>query len=107
MSKLARQINNDSHVLEMCLEYNPDNEQVQQELEKLRILSTTELSAKLSKYEISEQPLTNWAVVRQGFLLAVGVALLLLMILPASGYFFPFVIVAMILVFPFGIIGRC
>ena len=91
-------------VLEMCLEYNPDNEQVKQALEKLRTLSPDQLSAKLPKYE-NKHLLTNWEAVESGGLLALGVALLLLMLLPASGYFFPFVIVAMILVFPFSIIG--
>ena len=39
------------NILEMCLEHNPDNEQVKQELEKLRRLPPAQLSATLPKYE--------------------------------------------------------
>jgi len=40
-----------------------------------------------------------------GFLLSVGVFLVLWLIVPGSGYFYPFVLAAMKAVFPLGIIG--
>ena len=38
-------------ILEMCLEFNPDNQQVKQALEKLRTLAATQLPAPSPKYE--------------------------------------------------------
>jgi VIT1/CCC1 family predicted Fe2+/Mn2+ transporter len=93
------------HVVEMCLEYNPENEQARQAWEKLRTLSPAQLATKVPRYKSSEQQLTNWEAAGMGVLLAVGAALLLLMILPASGYFALFVILALILGFPLGITG--
>jgi hypothetical protein len=52
-----------------------------------------------------EKELTSWTAVGTGFLLSVGVSLVLLLILPGAGYFAPFVFTFIKAAFPLGIIG--
>ena len=54
---------------------------------------------------MKQRQLTNWEATKIGLLFSAGVALLLLMIWPASLYFTVFATNAMIIVFLFGVTG--
>mgnify|MGYP003575684942 CR=1 FL=1 len=93
------------NVLEMCLEYNPDNQQVKQALEKLRTLSTAQLSAPLPKYERKRpleksggkyKPLIKLSVISAFILVAINYLLPLFFRQNESSYF-----LYLFFVFPF------